>query len=1098
MADTEKPKSDPAAKSSDPGRAAGQAPPGIPPQRRRLGDFEILREIGRGGMGIVYEAQQLSLHRPVALKVLPPGLGLSDSGVERFEREALAAARLHHTNIVPVYAVGQEAGCHYYAMELIEGHPLNRILEDLRGGHSNELLSETLTAGLASGERAAVSGGRSGPASQTETSAGGREWFDTVARLVAEVADGLGYAHSQGVIHRDIKPGNLLLSRQGRLCVTDFGLARVTQEPGMTVSGSFLGTPAYMSPEQIAAGRMKLDHRTDIYSLGAVLYEMLTLARPFPGESREEVVARIMTKEAAPPRRLNHRIPVDLETICLKALEKDPDRRYQTGAAMAGDLQRYLQRGLITARRAGALRRTGKFLRRHPVAAVTVIAAGLIVAVGAVAWRAMGLRAEEEARRALSDARFVVSQGSYRDALPKLNAALATDPDLVEAHLLRARVLIALAHFNEAAAEGEALLRKNPDDWAGHLILAASARGGGGAQRTRFGVSIEEHVKAVEALAPETAEAYYLRSLVADRATDALPLLNRALELDPGHAEALLARIQRFDEVHDYKAALADCDRLIAVRPRSARGRQLRAMVLYNTQKDVAGSLSEATKAIELDPLDPRGYYLRSQDHQFKGDYEAAKADLSRAIELDPQNVMFIARRAQVHANFGHRPEAIADANRAIDLDPGRPGPYGTLFWTYFNQGENDKARQVADRLSAVVGKWTDPKAQAEVHGNMMWQWLRLGDPDRALAEAEMAVKLDPENWRGYLQRARMKRYLKDEPGALSDCGRASAIELHEPGEFSDRAELWIDVCDRADLAVADKSKAIELAPWWADPYIARGSLYADLGEFEKSIADFNKALGIAPAYSDLYRNRSSAYAEMGNLEEALKDADKAIELAPRAAGLYIQRSDILRRLGRLDDAIAACDKAIELAPTSWWGYLNRAVNQAWGGRCDRALADYRKGLEVEPAAWQNTMKAFIQVHELYYNCPSSSSADEALASARKAVALENRDAGAQLVLGISLYRTGHFQESLDALNKAASRRLRPNAEDQLHLAMTLWKLGRREQARSCFKQGVAAMRPRESPAVLRVKEEAAQVLGLAPATARPVASRPSAGSSSR
>src|SRR5262245_57382042 len=189
------------------------------PVRKRLGDFDIVREIGRGGMGIVYEAQQLSLHRRVALKVLPPGLGLSDTGIERFGREALAAARLHHTNIVPVYAVGQEAGCHYYAMELIEGQPLDRILNDLRGGHSNALLEQTMTAAVP-GDRAASSHGRHGPPSSVETSSGGREWFDAVARLVAEVADALGYAHSQGVIHRDIKPANLLLSRQGRLCVS--------------------------------------------------------------------------------------------------------------------------------------------------------------------------------------------------------------------------------------------------------------------------------------------------------------------------------------------------------------------------------------------------------------------------------------------------------------------------------------------------------------------------------------------------------------------------------------------------------------------------------------------------------------------------------------------------------------------------------------------------------------------------------------------------------------------------------------------------------------------------------------------------------------
>ena len=185
--------------------------------------------------------------------------------------------------------------------------------------------------------------------------------------MIADVADALEHAHKAGVVHRDVKPSNLLLSPDGRLSVTDFGLARVLEEPGMTVSGEFVGTPAYMSPEQIAAGRLPLDHRTDVYSLGATLYELLTLEPPFRGKSREQVLAQIVQKEPRPPRKLNKRVPVDLETICLKALEKDPDRRYQTAGAMAEDLRRYVNRFAIAARRVGPLGRMRKWVRgiRH-------------------------------------------------------------------------------------------------------------------------------------------------------------------------------------------------------------------------------------------------------------------------------------------------------------------------------------------------------------------------------------------------------------------------------------------------------------------------------------------------------------------------------------------------------------------------------------------------------------------------------------------------------------------------------------------------------------------------------------------------------------
>jgi hypothetical protein len=364
---------------------------GRPTGGPRLGDFEILREVGRGGMGVVYEARQVSLNRRVALKVLGPGLGLTPHAVQRFRREAEAAARLHHTNIVPVYATGEQDGTHFYAMELIEGPSLNHVIRQLRTAPCTESASAATPPGAA--PTGPYVEGQDTPSvvpvggSSSQLSSGG-PYFDTVARLVAEVADALEYAHRHGIIHRDIKPANLLLSPDGRLAVNDFGLARVLEEPGLTISGECVGTPAYMSPEQITAGRTPLDHRTDIYSLGATLYELLALRPPFAGERRDQVLAQILHKEPVPPRKLNRKVPVDLETICLKCLEKDPDRRYPTAKALADDLRRYLNRFAIAARRAGPLTRLGKFVRRHKLATA---GGAVIVLLATAAGIALGL-----------------------------------------------------------------------------------------------------------------------------------------------------------------------------------------------------------------------------------------------------------------------------------------------------------------------------------------------------------------------------------------------------------------------------------------------------------------------------------------------------------------------------------------------------------------------------------------------------------------------------------------------------------------------------------------------------------------------------------
>lgn len=269
-------------------------PDSVSAPRKRLGDFEIVREIGRGGMGIVYEARQLSLNRKVALKVISGGLALSTSAIVRFRREAEAAAKLHHTNIIPIHFTGEVDGTHYYAMEFVEGTTLDQVIQNLREEHDRTtgqrkqivetidrsddqdcLVAETATP-------ADTANAHTTMASTSSLSTSGGAFFDTAARMIADVADALEYAHKQGVIHRDIKPSNLIHGTDGRLRVMDFGLAKLLDEPGVTISGDFLGTPRYMSPEQIAAGRVGIDQRTDVYSLGATLYELLALQQWFP------------------------------------------------------------------------------------------------------------------------------------------------------------------------------------------------------------------------------------------------------------------------------------------------------------------------------------------------------------------------------------------------------------------------------------------------------------------------------------------------------------------------------------------------------------------------------------------------------------------------------------------------------------------------------------------------------------------------------------------------------------------------------------------------------------------------------------------------
>jgi tetratricopeptide (TPR) repeat protein len=451
-----------------------------PDGMRRLGDFEVVRELGRGGMGVVYEARQVSLNRQVALKVLGGGLGLSGQAVQRFRREAEAAAKLHHTNIVPVYATGEEDGTHFYAMELIAGPPLDRVLRQLRASQSKQApVAEPApglvqTTDLVEGAGAAEEAGLSA----SSLSSGGA-YFDTVARMIAEVADALEYAHRQGVIHRDVKPSNLLLSPAGRLSVNDFGLARMLEQPGMTMTGDFVGTPAYTSPEQIASGRIPVDHRTDIYSLGATLYELLTLRPPFTGKQRDQVLAQIVQKEPRPPRKVNKKVPVDLETICLKALEKDPDRRYQTAGQMADDLRRYVNRFAIAARRAGPVERLRKWARRHPGVAAALGGILLVtLAAGFFAYRAVQAdRAARAADRKLLEAKMDraldhILRGDFASAEAAIREAADAGAPAGWVDWRRGQIAYHRGQFADAVPLLESAVRAYPDQAAPRSLLA--------------------------------------------------------------------------------------------------------------------------------------------------------------------------------------------------------------------------------------------------------------------------------------------------------------------------------------------------------------------------------------------------------------------------------------------------------------------------------------------------------------------------------------------------------------------------------------------------------------------------------------------------
>jgi WD40 repeat protein/serine/threonine protein kinase len=497
--------------------AAGQAAAPPTPAFQQLGDFRILREVGKGGMGVVYEAEQVSLGRHVALKVLPGNLLLDDRAKRRFEREAKSAARLHHTNIVPVFGVGEHDGLAYYVMQFIQGLGLDEVLEELRklqpgsaptgpyhGGEvrvsRKELSAVQVARSLLTGEFHCTNdengaGAAAAPEEAAPKEAQGADahrspalsdsftrssssvvlpgpsrdgskarqkkstYWQSVASIGVQVAEALEYAHKQGVKHRDIKPSNLLLDTQGTVWVTDFGLAKADDQQNLTHTGDILGTLRYMPPEAFEG---RSDARSDVYSLGLTLYELLALRPAFEEKERNRLIKQVTQAEPARLGKQNRQVPRDLETIVHKAIDKDPRQRYASAGALAEDLQRFIEDEPIKARRVSVAERGWRWCRHNPAlaaltAAVALLLGGVAVVSTISAVRIAAARDDEAAqrRRAEDNAeesrqRLVLAQvaggaslmdqGDLHSALPWFAEALRLDqgdPVREENHRLR-------------------------------------------------------------------------------------------------------------------------------------------------------------------------------------------------------------------------------------------------------------------------------------------------------------------------------------------------------------------------------------------------------------------------------------------------------------------------------------------------------------------------------------------------------------------------------------------------------------------------------------------------------------------------------------
>ena len=649
-----------------------------------FGDYALLEEIGRGGQGVVYRARQKSLNRTVALKVIGLGQWSTTPHLRRFRHEAEAAARLEHPQIVPIYEIGERDGSCYFSMKFVEGGQLDQIVR--------------------------------------------REPMSTrrAAELLVKIARTVQFAHEHGILHRDIKPGNILLDQHGEPHLTDFGLARlIEQESTVTNSFDVLGTPSYMAPEQAAGHVKKLSPASDVYSLGAVFYQMLTGQPPFAGGTTYETIRLVMETEPRSPRLWNPKVDVDLATICLKCLEKDPQRRYSSALALAEDLERWLRREPIRARRTGFFTRGRKWLQRNPTTAISAVSlAGLVAAVGMLLWKSDLVRPPpptgiavlpfENLSNDREDASFadgvqddiltklakiadlkVISRTSVMGYRGKQNTREIADA-LRVSHLLEGSVRKtgAWLHINAQLID----TRNDTHVWAEQydrdlkeVFAIQSEIAQKVAAQLHAKISpAEKHSIEQPPTADLTAFDLYSRAknvlLTATYGNSgkedllhAADLLNQSVARDPAFFQAYCQLAWIHDVLysfgHDHtgaRLALAEAavQAAFRLRPDAGEAHLARAENLYRGYLDYGDALAELEVARRNLPNDPRVAELEGYIERRQGKHAQGLSSLRRAVDLDPRNIFMLQQIAISYEVLRRYAEEKSVLDHALNIQP--------------------------------------------------------------------------------------------------------------------------------------------------------------------------------------------------------------------------------------------------------------------------------------------------------------------------------------------------------------------------------------------------------------------------------------------
>jgi serine/threonine protein kinase/Flp pilus assembly protein TadD len=1028
------------------GRVTTGIPEAIEGPGMAVGSYKLLEQIGEGGFGVVFMAeQQEPIRRKVALKVLKPGMDTKQV-IARFEAERQALALMDHPNIAKVLDAGQtSSGRPYFVMDLVKGLPITDFCDQ------NQLTP--------------------------------RERLE----LFVSVCQAVQHAHQKGIIHRDLKPSNVLVTLHDGtpvVKVIDFGIAKalgqqLTDRTLFTGFAQMIGTPLYMSPEQAALSNLDVDTRSDVYSLGVLLYELLTGTTPFTKEQlqqagydemrriiREEEPPRpstristlgqaattISTQRKSDPKQLSRLFRAELDWIVMKALEKDRNRRFESANGLARDIDRYLRDEPVQACPPSAWYRAGKFARRNKVGlavaggmflAVTMIAATVGWAVRDRAAREAAIEHREVARRAalalqvgdaLKLARALVAQNKLHAARQKLAEA--------RAHVGNDRLV--LGNLAEEVEAGEAELGRFQ----------------------RFRDLIERSYR----VAMPSADVGLVASGSHGR-PKALPTAPNK-EGRPEHTVTLILQaLQQYDVLgrEDWNTnlggSLLASEQVEQIRP-TVYEELLKLVFLVITYRQdhrsgqklspeaaARQALGYLVKAETAHPPTQAFYVLRGRCRKVLGEAAAAQADQKRAFQTAPMMAVDHLVRGRAAFDAKRLSEAVQACEAALRLEPTRYEALLLLgvFLSVLGRGPEELAEATRVFTGCILRRPED----AFAYVGRAFAYSKLGRYKDALADSSRAIELDPQYGEARKQRGIAYFSLGKPNEALADFSQAIQLDPRLVSAWTSRGAIFCDHLGQYDKAVADFSRAIELDPGYVRAWYNRGNAHRKRGHYEEAVADYSTAVKLDPQHADAWGARGVAYLNLGQLEKAVLDLSKSIELAPnhpRLALIYLMRAGGNGRLARFAPARTDYESALKLAPTN-----ARVLN----------------GL-----AW------------LLAACPEPKVRDprRAVELARKAVEVAPKEGSCWNTLGVAHYRTGDWKAAVTALEKSVAFSMGGDAVDHLFLAMAHWQLGDRDEARKSYAQAVGWLEKNKrtlennKPAleeIRRFRSEAEEVLEL-------------------